>query len=176
MRHQNQTRHDAAADLASNRDDDTLDTQNDDQDALALGPTGTDGVIDDPDLARVFKEEQSGHGEQSGRAHAWHELRLRAGEHLDLALADLDANLEDAVFVGEDVIAGAAVQPDANDVREIGRTVGVNYEDSEPLDMREKVGHRDDARWELNPASADDWAQRKHREEREEREQADDKE
>jgi hypothetical protein len=161
-----------AGDRRSRRkgDDVPLDPQHDDLDALVLGPTGSDGDITDPDVARVFKEEQIGHGEDSGRDHAWHEMKMRGRGETDVTVGDLDVNLEDANFVGEEAMGGGNVPQDANDVEEIGRSVGVTFQDNEPLDIEHKLQARDDDRWELNPASAEDWEERKHRDEHADRE------
>jgi hypothetical protein len=145
--------------------EDALSPLEDDVDALSLGPTGSDGNISDPDIARVFKEEQIGHGEMSGRDRAWQQVRAHVGLDPELRTGDMDASLEDANFVGEEGIGGSMVPPDASDVDEIGRAVGVHYQDNEPLDMQHKVDQRDEDRWELDPASAEDWATRQHREE-----------
>ena len=42
----------------------------------------------------------------------------------------------------------------------IGDAVGLHYEDNEPLNTTEKVEDRDRHRWELDPASAEDYQQR----------------
>ena len=47
-------------------------------------------------------------------------------------------------------------------VEEIGKAVGLTYEDSEPLHTDEKVAKRDVNRWELNPASSEDYEERLH--------------
>ncbi|HSP33855.1 MAG TPA: DUF6335 family protein [Thermoanaerobaculia bacterium] len=47
-------------------------------------------------------------------------------------------------------------------VDEIGRTNGVTYVDGEPLRVGPKEGERDRHRWELDPASADDYLDRMH--------------
>ena len=43
---------------------------------------------------------------------------------------------------------------------EIGEAVGVPCEDNEPLKFGEKTAARDDIRWELNPASSEDYQER----------------
>ena len=40
---------------------------------------------------------------------------------------------------------------------EIGRAVGVQYEDNEELKGEAKIAERDRNRWELDPASAEDY-------------------
>jgi Family of unknown function (DUF6335) len=50
--------------------------------------------------------------------------------------------------------------PDQDIVDEIGRAVGVAYEDAEPLHTTEKLERRDEQRWELHPASSEDFTER----------------
>ena len=45
-------------------------------------------------------------------------------------------------------------------VDEIGRAVGVTYQEGEPLRTGEKEHERDEHRWELDPASAEDYPHR----------------
>jgi hypothetical protein len=45
-------------------------------------------------------------------------------------------------------------------VDEIGKAVGVGYEDAESLQPAEKIERRDEHRWELHPASSEDVAER----------------
>jgi len=42
----------------------------------------------------------------------------------------------------------------------IGRAIGVTYADGEELKTGEKGERRDKHRWELDPASSDDWDER----------------
>jgi Family of unknown function (DUF6335) len=72
---------------------------------------------------------------------------------------DIDAAWDQAA-AGEEAVGGSNPTPDQDLVDEIGRAVGVNYEDAEPLDMTEKVERRDEQRWELHPASSEDFAAR----------------
>ena len=43
----------------------------------------------------------------------------------------------------------------------IGAAVGLTYSDSEPLHTTEKLERRDEHRWELDPASAEDYEERR---------------
>jgi hypothetical protein len=61
---------------------------------------------------------------------------------------------------GDETGDASSPRPDENVVSEIGDEAGITYEDHEPLRMIEKVGERDQRRWELDPASADDWQER----------------
>ena len=59
--------------------------------------------------------------------------------------------------VGEEAVGGGNPTPDQDVVEEIGQAVGLTYEDNEPLDGERKLHERDVERWELNPASADEY-------------------
>ena len=45
---------------------------------------------------------------------------------------------------------------------EIGKAAGVTYEDTEPLNFDKKAAAYDEARWELNPASSEDFQERQN--------------
>ena len=54
-----------------------------------------------------------------------------------------------------------AVENDEADVvDEIGKVMGLTYEDDEPLRTGAKEEERDEHRWELDPASSDDYGER----------------
>ena len=61
---------------------------------------------------------------------------------------------------GEEAIGGFDTTPDDNLVDEIGEAVGLVYQDDEPLHTPEKVEARDKRRWELDPASSEDYQRR----------------
>jgi Family of unknown function (DUF6335) len=77
----------------------------------------------------------------------------------ELTGGDIDAAWDQAAG-GEETVGGSNPTPDQDLVDEIGRAVGVDYEDAEPLDMTGKVERRDEQRWELHPASSEDFAAR----------------
>src|SRR5262249_2608477 len=72
---------------------------------------------------------------------------------------DIDAAWDQA-DVGEETVGGTTPTPDQDIVDEIGRAVGVDYEDAEPLHTTEKLERRDEKRWELHPASSEDFVER----------------
>jgi hypothetical protein len=76
-----------------------------------------------------------------------------------LAGGDIDAAWHQAA-IGEETVGGTTPTPDQDIVDEIGKAVGVNYEDAEPLQPAEKLERRDEQRWELNPASSEDFSER----------------
>ncbi|HYS53179.1 MAG TPA: DUF6335 family protein [Thermoanaerobaculia bacterium] len=91
-------------------------------------------------------------------------LRQRLRDHTDtnptLSGGDIDARWEDADSSGEESVAGSAPTPGQDNVQEIGEAVGVTYQDNEELKVGEKERSRDQKRWELDPASSDDYQDR----------------
>ena len=73
---------------------------------------------------------------------------------------DVDADWESASTVGDEAPGGDNPTPDQDIVDDIGRAVGVQYEDNEELKGEAKISARDRKRWELDPASSDDWEDR----------------
>jgi hypothetical protein len=61
---------------------------------------------------------------------------------------------------GEEAVGGFNTTPDDDLVDEIGEAVGLVYQDDEPLHTAEKVEARDKKRWELDPASSEDYQRR----------------
>ena len=72
---------------------------------------------------------------------------------------DIDAAWDQA-SVGDETVGGSSPTPDQDIVDEIGRALGVTYAEGEPLHTTEKIERRDAERWELNPASSEDYNER----------------
>ena len=70
---------------------------------------------------------------------------------------DVDADWQRAAASGEESVGGTVATPDQDVVDDIGRAVGVQYEDNEELKGEAKISKRDKHRWELDPASAEDF-------------------
>ena len=86
-----------------------------------------------------------------------------------LSGGDIDAAWEDA-DVGEESVGGGNPTPDQSVVEELGKAMGLIYEDGEPLHTTEKLEARDEHRWELDPASSEGFGERmKHEGEYEEK-------
>lgn len=83
-------------------------------------------------------------------------LREHTASSPTLSGGDIDAAWEDA-DVGEESVGGGNPTPDQDEVDEIGKAMGVTFQDNEPLDFTEKLEKRDRDRWELDPASAEDF-------------------
>jgi hypothetical protein len=78
-----------------------------------------------------------------------------------VAGGDIDAAWDQA-DAGEETVGGTTPTPDQDIVDEIGRAVGLDYADGEPLHTTEKLERRDAQRWELHPASSEDFSERNH--------------
>lgn len=74
-----------------------------------------------------------------------------------LTAGDLDANWGEAYAVGDEAPGGDNPTPDQDRVDDIGKALGVSYKTDEELVGSEKIIERDRHRWELDPASSDDW-------------------
>ena len=73
---------------------------------------------------------------------------------------DVDADWSDAYAVGDEAPGGDNPTPDQDIVDDIGRALGVEYQDNEELKGADKIAERDKHRWELDPASSDDYKDR----------------
>ena len=114
----------------------------------------------DPEVAEVFESDKHGHGARSGGQQMMREIGEQSGYSRELSGGDMDADVIDTEFVGDEAIGGDNPSPDQDIVDEIGLAAGLAYEDNEPLRTTEKVEERDKHRWELDPASAEDYQDR----------------
>ena len=73
---------------------------------------------------------------------------------------DVDADWAGAYAVGDEAPGGDNPTPDQDIVDDIGKALGVQYEDGEELKGAEKISDRDKNRWELDPESAEDYEDR----------------
>ncbi len=87
-------------------------------------------------------------------------LEQHHGTDPTLSGGDIDARWEDAESGGDETVGGSTATPEQNDVESIGRALGVTYADSETLDPGQKEAERDAHRWEFDPASSEDYAER----------------
>jgi len=76
-----------------------------------------------------------------------------------LSGGDVDA-AQSGMDTGEEAVGGSTPTPDQDVVDELGKAVGVTYEDAEPLKVDDKLADRDAQRWELHPASSEDYQER----------------
>ena len=76
---------------------------------------------------------------------------------------DVDADWEDAYAVGDEAPGGDNPTPDQDRVDDIGRSLGIQYQDNEELKAADKLIERDKHRWELDPASSEDYKDRERK-------------
>lgn len=92
------------------------------------------------------------------------EQRQRIARHTEtspeLTGGDVDADWESAYSTGDEAPGGDNPTPDQDLVDEIGHAIGLEYDDDEELEGEEKILRRDRDRWELDPASSDDFDDR----------------
>ncbi|NLF63190.1 MAG: hypothetical protein GX579_01175 [Chloroflexi bacterium] len=106
---------------------------------------------EDADILDDFQERQTMPTDEQG---LFRRLREHHAETPELSGGDLDEGWFEAGVGDHDV--GAEPMPDRDLVDEIGEGAGVTYRDDEELDFATKVLRRDEERWELDPASAED--------------------
>jgi len=118
-------------------------------------------TLDEPHgLPSSLDMDQRGSAAATGRAEMDQNRRERHGME-GVSGGDVDVDIEDAYFTGEEAPGGDNPPPDQDIVDDIGKALGVVYNDDEPLKGSEKVIERDKHRWELDPASSEDFKERK---------------
>src|SRR5688500_11362003 len=128
------------------------------------GRAETEQHVPDAEIADVYRSDIQGHGAHSGGQEMQREMKEKASYDLETKAGDPDAMAEDTSFVGEEAPGGSHPTPDMDVVDEIGEAIGVTYQDNEELGLTEKVAERDNSRWELDPASSEDYNARVNRE------------
>ena len=103
---------------------------------------------------------RKGSAARTGRAEIREEQENLGGMSA-LTGGDVDADAENAYFSGDEAPGGDNPTPDQDIVDDIGRALGVEYQDNEELRSGDKVADRDKHRWELDPASSEDYRDRK---------------
>jgi len=98
---------------------------------------------------------------RSGRKEMQDNLQKHGAMNPGLTAGDVDADWENAYFSGEEAPGGDNPTPDQDLVDDIGKALGVEYQDNEELKASDKVVERDKHRWELDPASAEDYKDRR---------------
>jgi hypothetical protein len=97
-----------------------------------------------------------GSAARTGRAETAQSIREHHGMNT-VTGGDPDVDIEDAYFTGEEAPGGDNPTPDQDVVDDIGKALGVTYNDNEELKGADKLEERDKHRWELDPASAEDF-------------------
>jgi hypothetical protein len=105
--------------------------------------------------------DRRGSAARTGRAGMADSLDDHRGMATAITGGDADVDVEDAYFTGDGAPGGDNPAPDADVVDDIGKALGVQYEDSEELKSSDKIVERDRHRWEMDPASSEDYKDRK---------------
>lgn len=112
---------------------------------------------DDEDRDEIAEEFDESAQIGSDGAHSMiHKLKEHTDSSPALSGGDVDAAWDEAA-VGEESVGGDNPTPDQSVVSELGEAMGISYNDNEPLHTEEKLLERDRHRWELDPASAEDF-------------------
>lgn len=99
---------------------------------------------------RLLSSARTGHDELRS------ELKLHTEASPELTAGDVDAKWQDAYAVGDEAPGGDNMTPDQDRVDDIGKAIGVVYDDDEELMGGDEINARDAHRWELDPASKED--------------------
>jgi hypothetical protein len=105
--------------------------------------------------------DRRGSAVRTGRAEIAERRLEHAGMSTAITAGDVDVDLESAYFSGDETPGGDNPTPDQDIVDDIGKALGVEYQDNEELRASDKVTERDKHRWELDPASSEDYRSRK---------------
>jgi hypothetical protein len=114
-------------------------------------------VLGDPVPASSLDQDRFQAAARSGRKALDRSLHEHSGMTPAITGGDLDADWENAYFSGDEAPGGDNPTPDQENVEEFGEALGLSYDDNEELKGSDKVVERDKHRWELDPASADDY-------------------
>jgi hypothetical protein len=101
--------------------------------------------------------DRSASAARTGRAEYEQKLRQHTSTGPAMTGGDVDADWEDAETVGDEAPGGDNPTPDQDVVDEIGRAMGIEYDDDEELQGGDELTERDRHRWELDPRSKDDF-------------------
>jgi hypothetical protein len=137
--------------------------------ALAAGVKAAMGAGKKPNIDRPRKTVADVHGipssldlpnrataAGSGRQEMKDRIRKNTSASPALTSGDVDADWESAETVGDEAPGGDNPTPDQDVVDDIGRALGVEYDDDEELQGGAEIGDRDRNRWEREPSEDED--------------------
>lgn len=101
--------------------------------------------------------DRSASSAKSGRADMHDKLAKSTSGGAAITAGDVDADWQSAESTGDEAPGGDNPTPDQDRVDDIGRALGVEYADDEELQGGAEIADRDLNRWELDPASKDDF-------------------
>jgi hypothetical protein len=104
--------------------------------------------------------DRSASAARTGRAELLDKLHEHTSTSPAMTAGDVDADWESAESVGDEAPGGDNPTPDQDVVDDIGKALGVEYDDDEELQGGDEIVERDKNRWELDPASSDDFDDR----------------
>jgi uncharacterized protein DUF6335 len=104
--------------------------------------------------------DRHGSAVRTGRAGLLHAKHEHTESSPAMTGGDVDADWGDAYAVGDEAPGGDNPTPDQDVVDDIGRALGIEYQDNEELKGADKITDRDKHRWELDPASSEDYRDR----------------
>jgi Family of unknown function (DUF6335) len=105
-----------------------------------------------PDSEPVIKDNL----DEMGRLLIKRESERRRSAGLELTAGDVDARWQEAEDSGAETPGGHVATPDQDNVDEIGRAVGMEFQDNQELCAPEEIlSRRDRRRWEMDKRSAD---------------------
>ncbi len=138
--------------------------------AVAAGVSAAPAPKKKPNLDRPRKTVADVHGipssldmdrsassAKSGRAEMRDKLSKNNSGGAAITAGDVDADWQSAESVGDEAPGGDNPTPDQDRVDDIGKALGVEYADDEELQGGAEIAERDLNRWELDPASKDDF-------------------
>jgi hypothetical protein len=114
-------------------------------------------VADIPGIPSSLDRPRGSSAAKSGYQELRDKLKKHTGSGPALTSGDVDADWESAETVGDEAPGGDNPTPDQDVVDDIGRALGVEYEDDEELQGGDEIRERDRKRWELDPSSKDDF-------------------
>jgi hypothetical protein len=122
-------------------------------------------TLEDEDMVPMppssLNMDRHGSAARTGRAEMEQSRLDHAGMGQDITGGDNDVDVEDAYFTGDEAPGGDNPSPDQDVVEDIGKALGVQYDDNEELKGSDKIIERDKHRWEMDPASSEDYKDRK---------------
>jgi hypothetical protein len=105
--------------------------------------------------------DRRGSAVRTAREELAHSRKQHAGMPPAITGGDVDVDVEEAYFGGDEAPGGDNPTPDQEVVDDIGKALGIEYQDNEELRSGDKLVDRDRRRWELDPASSEDYKERK---------------
>jgi hypothetical protein len=130
-------------------------------DGTAVAPTTSGGKMAEPkSIPSSLDLNRDATAARTGREQLEHEREEHTESSPAVTAGDVDADWQSASFTGDEAPGGDNPTPDQSVTDDIGRAVGLQYQDAEELRAVDKIDERDRRRWELDPASSDDYQER----------------